>query len=918
MPKILSYTPSWLSRPTPGFNLFSPISGPDITDAITHSSYRGRHGPSRTQYQQFPRRRLARRGTEVFVAVGNQLRWADLLRLKKDWAEREARQHRRRRNGGLDGSTGEGSIKTEDRGCYRVLKTPGAGEIEQLIISPNGVFLAILTSHMVYIAVLPDSSRLSEPDDGPMRIKTYTLGPTIHVLTQSQVVSALWHPLGIAGLCLVTVTADSIVRIWELNVDNRWSFDSPTLTIDLIDLVNGTYSEEDSGASIAGKNRGFSLDTVEMEVASACFGGTAAEEENGWASMTLWVAMKEGDVYALCPVLPNRWQAPPTLIPSLSVSIVAKAAAVQDDEDTLEEDRRNYMRQFNWISAIDSQNPALLSSGSDLIPDVEVYTRPAVVRSVPELQGPFDLDPAPFEADDDLGLQLTDIYAVAGHIDEEELCFGDDESIFGGVGRDGLSVGIVCLSTSNGRVHVCLDSQGVEGRWASKTPEPRPKHKQLPVLLKLESIDTLSAEELRTYGPVWPVFSQDPYSRYSFFVNHGTGITFMSLSTWSDKLERELQNSEEAGSEFRMSLLMESAGTLRERIVDTVAGSGSNMYRPKPTPSTINANTTTSNMDYRSNYLTGSTVFDDPDLGYFLLAAAPDRPFGTTLDLPGLSTKTLTKQSCETDFKPTAIIKPREPYCPASAFFTKSSLPSWYATVTRGANKRFLDEEIRLSSATLDVMVKAHQILSNETQQLGVAVAELFRRCEILQSEFRGQINCVREIADRVDAVTGEDGNESKEAHPTGQDARIRQRMKSAYNRQEDLIQRYDILLKKATSTCGRKLSDKEKAWVLETQHLQHSLSEDGKSEEYDGPQKSQLWRRYVEAKRLAADLLAQAQETTNDNIDLTKDTGIKVPSEIRKAKIAQVNNLLERECALVDAVKARLERLSVSSPARR
>ncbi|KAI9861730.1 MAG: hypothetical protein M1813_005079 [Trichoglossum hirsutum] len=902
MPKILSYTPSWLSRPAPGFNLFSPIPSSEVTHPVTSSSRGASSGSSRTQHQHSPRRKLAQRGTEVFVAVGNQLRWTDLRRLKKDWTEtenRETRQHRGGRNGSLDKGAREGASKVEDRGCYRVLKTPGAGEIQQIVMSPNRVFLAILTSHTVHIAVLPDSSRLSEPDGGPMRMKTYTLGPTIHVLAQSPVVSALWHPLGVAGMCLVTVTADSVVRIWELNVDNRWSFDSPTLTIDLIDLMNGTYSEENLGASIAGKNRGFSLDTVEMEVASACFGGTATEEENGWASMTLWIAMKEGDVYTLCPVLPNRWQAPSTLIPSLSISIVARAAAVQDDEDTLEEDRRNYMRQFNWISAIDGQNPTFLSSGSDLVPDVEVYTRPTVVRSVPELQGPFDLDPAPHEADDDLGVQLSDIYAVAGRIDEEELCFGDEESIFGGVGREGLSMGIICLSTRSGRVHVCLDPQGVEGRWASKTSESRPKQRHLPVLLKLESIDTLGAEELRTHGPVWPVFSEDPYSRYSFFVNHGTGITYMSLRTWSDKLENELRNSDEAGSDFRMCLLMESAGTLRKKIIDAVAGKSSKK-------------------DCRPDHLTGGIAFEDQDLGYFVLAAAPDRPFGATLDLPGLSTEPSTKQHHEADFKPTAIVYPREPYHPASTFFTKSSLPSLLATLASRGHKRFLEDEIRLSSATLSVIVRAHQILSNETQQLGIAAAELFRRCEILQSEFREQINCVREVVDRIDTMTGEDGSESKEAHATGQSARVRQRIDAVHNRQENLVKRYDALLQKVTSTCGRKLSDKERAWLFEVQHLQSSVLEDEASREHDTPQKAHLWRRYAEAKRLAADLLAQAQEATSEGIDVNEDTGIKVPSEIRKAKIAQVSNLLERECALVDAVKARLEKLAVFSLAQR
>ena len=40
--------------------------------------------------------------------------------------------------------------------------------------------------------------------------------------------------------------------------------------------------------------------------------------------------------------------------------------------------------------------------------------------------------------------------------------------------------------------------------------------------------------------------------------------------------------------------------------------------------------------------------------------------------------------------------------------------------------------------------------------------------------------------------------------------------------------------------------------------------------------------------------------------------TDLRIPSELRKAKINQVKGLIERETALVDAVKSRLERLSI------
>ena len=54
MPKILSYTPAWLSRPSSGFDLFSSkvkSSTPSTSDFIG------------------PRRTIARRGTEIFVVV---------------------------------------------------------------------------------------------------------------------------------------------------------------------------------------------------------------------------------------------------------------------------------------------------------------------------------------------------------------------------------------------------------------------------------------------------------------------------------------------------------------------------------------------------------------------------------------------------------------------------------------------------------------------------------------------------------------------------------------------------------------------------------------------------------------------------------------------------------------------------------
>lgn len=342
------------------------------------------------------------------------------------------------------------------------MKIPVEEEIKQLIISPRENLLAILTTHTVHISLLPDPAHLGQLDTGPIKLKTDVLGPTTHQNSQSRIVSALWHPLGVSGSCLVTVTADAVVRVWELNFENRWSFESPTLAVDLTKLADGVSADDNFTPSKPSMGKGFSPDSIEMEVAAACFGGCGLDEEHGWASMTLWVAMKEGGVYALCPLLPTKWQPPPTLLPSLSTSVVSRSAALQDDVSVSAENRRTCRQQFEWFSEVDNQDPIIMPGASAFDVPAEIYDRPLHPGPIPKLQGPFEIEPN--EIGDDL--ELTDIHVIAAKTDIEELMLDEDEeSELDDLGQDGLSVAVVCLLTQTGRVHICLDLNGVEGMW---------------------------------------------------------------------------------------------------------------------------------------------------------------------------------------------------------------------------------------------------------------------------------------------------------------------------------------------------------------------------------------------------------------------------------------------------------------------
>ena len=339
-------------------------------------------------------------------------------------------------------------------------------EIRQLIISPLGDLIAILTSHTVHVAVLPDPSHLRGPGSEPVRVRAYTVGSTTHVLARPAVASALWHPLGIAGHCLVTTTTDAIVRIWEFDLENRWSFDSPRLTINLKRLADGLPQDQDLAASRMSANKVFSPDSVEMEVATACFGGPASPIHHPWAAMTLWIAMREGDVYALCPLLPSRWTCTPALASSLSTCIASDVALARADASLSASQHRILDERLNWFTQVERQRYAPDSPHSKHASDLVFYRRPDEPGPIPDLQGPFQLDLLPDEDDENTSSLLTDIHIIPPTFHLPARGRSGIKSVSEDV--EGLSWGIVCLLRDSGRLHVLLDVEGIQGQWASQ------------------------------------------------------------------------------------------------------------------------------------------------------------------------------------------------------------------------------------------------------------------------------------------------------------------------------------------------------------------------------------------------------------------------------------------------------------------
>lgn len=116
-----AYTPAWLSRPSPGHRVFAPAAG-----ELRPSPY----SASKSDISKTgPRRTIAQSGSQVFVAVGKEIRWVDLIELKEKWQEKDVRGRtdfriKREDSNGLDTNELLDAAEKEDYAGFRVSIAP--------------------------------------------------------------------------------------------------------------------------------------------------------------------------------------------------------------------------------------------------------------------------------------------------------------------------------------------------------------------------------------------------------------------------------------------------------------------------------------------------------------------------------------------------------------------------------------------------------------------------------------------------------------------------------------------------------------------------------------------------------------------------------------------------------------------------
>ena len=359
-------------------------------------------------------------------------------------------------------------------------------------------------------------------------------------------------------------------------------------------------------------------------------------------------------------------------------------------------------------------------------------------------------------------------------------------------------------------------------------------------------------------------------------------------------LEQELRSNESLGAPFRMDIIRDGPGTLRERMLA---------------------------FGYEQDLLSDSSVaaclvFDDSDLGYFLLTPVNGEPKAAILEKPQPEPEMPFEDDEEAvsitsipDIDTLSLRNPaREIYHAPQIFTRDSSLPGFLDNNVPSRHRKLMKEHVRMSTATLDLMTSAHRVISKETYALGVAAADLFRRCERLQDELRDQISRANEVAHRTEVIVGDDadeylGNSTGRGHAT-----LNERLEKVRKRQQELVSRHEKLRDKF-SKAGEEVSEKEKFWFAEVKQTAHSVGveveartpkqdEDGDDQESESESEPETLQRYQDARDLAADLVARAKEAGEQgDKEQTNGDGIHmIPPEVRKDGVTKVMKLLERE----------------------
>ncbi|ORX53876.1 hypothetical protein BCR36DRAFT_411021 [Piromyces finnis] len=368
--------------------------------------------------------------------------------------------------------------------------------VNTITVNKNGKLLALVGEDGVNVMIIPQT--INQINVEEIHANIITVGSDIYSSNSGiKIVKAAWHPLSSTNSHLVILSSDGCLRLFDVSSESK----EPEQRYFIGPQYYNEYKEFSSSVYIPG--RSISGNSEEMETISFTFGNG-----DDWEIFTIYVLMKNGDVYAICPFLPSKSIVKKSLLENLSVSIEQRWK--ESDADDLVMDQQ-YRLQRCWISTV-LQNLKPVRT-SDLSEDEEVIINGNISRFKdihPVIQGPFLLQPAPIEFD----TKKCNIDNIASSI----------------VSLNTEPFSIILVAFTNGKIDVCINVAPVEALWMSNNDMVQDF--ELPILAVYETIDLMLNESLPNIKSNIVNIKEDKrYPDICYIYHHG-GVHTLSFNNW--------------------------------------------------------------------------------------------------------------------------------------------------------------------------------------------------------------------------------------------------------------------------------------------------------------------------------------------------------------------------------------------------
>ncbi|KAF9963681.1 hypothetical protein BGZ65_001260 [Modicella reniformis] len=687
---------------------------------------------------------------DMYVAVGRQIRYTNLSDLKN----------------GVENSGRVIATEYIENKQHKVLKVDNIDfDIRRLIINQDGKLLAIIGDEKVVVAVLPKAIRQNPK---AVSCKSFVVGEYYHINKgPSKIVKALWHPLSRGYTHLLVMTHDNILRMYDVGED---------------------FDEPEQAFSFAGEGQTSNTYGLDVDLAASfCFGS----KHSLWGPLAIYCLTQSGDVYMMCPIMPNCCVLKVSELESIREQIEGKPHHAR----TLS---KSGCMEREWLAELlESVQPHPFSD------EVVIVRNPRITNAKVARQGPFLYQPAPIEP-----MELED----------------DDNRAYDILALETEPVGVLVLAYSSGKMDICFIDDPPSARWTFQR-QPRKSstytledddsdddgqegHEEdyLPTLSVYETIDlgilkvfgTTSSSRAAGYSmvenrmsiPNHPVLVADSIYSDIFYVYHDTGAHYVLIKPWLEEMASiYAASSQGAGAGLDDRIIKFYDAKIKSTVGCIVTTRLTRASPPAP--------------------IVGFSVVTDAYLEYSLLLLT------ASLQLVGQELMT----------RPKMMNVAAYPQLPQYSIPGSKVKEGYQCTLTLPAfgtqdglvalNGLPLQPKIVLppgvGSAKITVTEENLQFLNKMARGVRESLREVYTACDVAQQrlvaqedEYTHQQQEVAMVHERIKST-------------------IQKKMQTQVDRQEaqselhkKLMARVDELLRKLTETRGPELNSAEKAWAID------------------------------------------------------------------------------------------------------